>query len=188
MLKHSAHDGCAPHDTAPVAVAQETRLRVASPLAKHPTDPHEAPPTLDALAPAGGTPDAVAMAHGSCRAATLPAWAQRGLAPDMATGRAPPHKTWRLCCAEPPEPPPADARLQVQRASKRQPASGHALDRLRTCPVEPVLGLIKAVGGGRQLSGRGLTAAAGAGGLGCVAVHRKRWHMLLAASAAALPA
>jgi hypothetical protein len=181
MLKHSAHDGFDQHATAPVAVAQETRLIVASPLSNHPTDPHEAAPTLDAIAPAGGTPDAVAMANGACSETTLQACAQRGIAPDLATGREPHHQTWRLCCAEPPEPPPADASLQVTMAYTLQTEIGHALSRLRTCTVEPVIGLIKEVWGFRQLSLRGLTAAAGAGGLGCVAFNRKRWHILLAA-------
>jgi transposase len=181
IMQNSANDGFDQHDTAQVAVTQDTLLLVASTLSHHPTDHHEAAPTLDAIAPAVGPPDAVAMANGYCSAATLQACAQRGLAPYIATGRAPHHKTWRLCFAEPPEPPPTAASLKVKMAYKLPTEMGHALYRLRKCTVEPVIGLIKAVLGFRQLSLRGLTAAAGAWGLVCLAFNLKRLHILLGA-------
>lgn len=121
------------------------------------------------------------MDNGYFSAAPPQACAQRGIEPYIATGRAPHHKTWRSFCAEPPEPPPDDARLQVKRASTLHPEIGHAIYRLRKCTVEPVSGLIKEVLGFRQRSLRGLAAAAGAWGLVCFAFQLKRLHVLLLA-------
>jgi Transposase DDE domain len=96
----------------------------------------------------------------------------------MATGREPHHKTWRRFFAEQPAPPPDDASLQVKMAYTLHTEIGNALYRLRKCTVEPVIGLIKAVLGFRQLSLRGLAAAAGEWGLVCLACNLKRLHIL----------
>ena len=63
-------------------------------------------------------------------------------------------------------------------ADKLQTEIGKALYRLRTCTVEPVLGIIKAILGFRQFSRRGLKAAAGEWGLVCLAFNLKRLHTL----------
>lgn len=181
MMKNSSNDGFDQHYNAQVAVAQDTLLIVASTLSNHPTDHHEAAPTLDAIASAVGTPEAVAMDNGYFSEATLQACAQRGIEPYIATGREPHHKTWRLFFAEQPEPPPDDASLKVKMAYKLQTEIGNAIYRLRKCTVEPVIGLIKEVLGFRQLSLRGLAAAAGEWGLVCLAFNLKRLHILLLA-------
>ena len=142
---------------------------------------HQPAPTLDAIASAVGTPEAVAMDNGYFSEATLQACAQRGIEPYIATGREPHHKTWRLFFAEQPEPPPDDASLKVKMAYKLQTEIGNAIYRLRKCTVEPVIGLIKEVLGFRQLSLRGLAAAAGEWGLVCLAFNLKRLHILLLA-------
>ena len=58
-------------------------------------------------------------------------------------------------------------------------AIGKAIDRLRQCTVEPVIGLIQEGLGLRQFSRRGALAAGGEWCLVCVAFHRKRLHPLL---------
>ena len=57
-------------------------------------------------------------------------------------------------------------------------APGKAPHGARTCTVEPVLGIIKAILGFRQFSRRGLKAAAGEWGLVCLAFNLKRLHTL----------
>lgn len=59
-------------------------------------------------------------------------------------------------------------------AYKLQTEIGGAIDRLRKCPVEPVLGISKDSLGCRQGSLRGLWAAAGAWCLVCLACNVKR--------------
>jgi len=181
IMKNSANDGFDQHDNVQVAVAQDTLRIVASTLSNHPTDHHEAAPTLDAIASEVGTPEAVAMDNGYFSAATLQACAQRGIEPYIATGRESYHKTWHTCFAEPPEPPPAAASPKVKMAYKLHTEIGHAIYRLRKCTVEPVIGLIKEVLGCRQFSLRGLATAAGEWSLVCLAFHIKRLHILLLA-------
>jgi Transposase DDE domain len=181
ILKNSANDGFDQHDTAPGAVTQETLLIVASTLSTPPTAQHEPPQRLDASAPVGGTPAAVAMDNGSFREATRQAGAPRGIEPSIAPGREPHHQTWRRFCAEQSAPPPTDASLKVKMASKLPTEIGNTIYRLRKCPVAPVRGLSKAVWGFRQLSLRGLTGAAGAWGVVCLAFNLKRLHILLGA-------
>jgi hypothetical protein len=55
---------------------------------------------------------------------------------------------------------------------------GQGIYRLRKCIVEPVIGVIKAVLGFRQLSLRGLEAADGEWALVCLAFNLKRMHAL----------
>jgi len=57
-------------------------------------------------------------------------------------------------------------------------AIGQAIYRLRTCTVEPVIGIIKEVLGFRQCSLRGREAVAGEWGLVCLAFNLKRLHGL----------
>jgi len=181
IMKNSSNDGFDQHYNAQVAVAQESLLIVAVALSNHPTDQREAEPTLDAIAPEVGTPEAVALDNGYFSEANIRACEQRGIEPYIATGREPHHKNWQAFFAERPELPPADASLKVQMAYKLQTEIGKALYRLRKCTVEPVIGLIKEALGFRQFSLRGLAAAAGEWGLVCLAFNLKRLHTLLAA-------
>ena len=151
---------------------------VASTLSNHPNAHAEAIPTLDAIPLALGTPKAGALDHGSFSATNIAAMEARDIEPSMATGRIPPHPSWQASCAQQPAPPPAEASPKVQRASKLQTEIGGALYRLRTCPVEPVLGIITDLLGFRQGSLRGLQAAAGAWCLVCIAFNLKRLHTL----------
>ena len=63
-------------------------------------------------------------------------------------------------------------------ASKLRAEIGQAIQRLRKCTVEPVIGIIKEVLGFRQFSLRGLKAAAGEWCLVCLAFNLKRMHTL----------
>ena len=113
--------------------------------------------------------------------ATFQACEQRGIDPYIATGRAPHHQSWQTLFDEQLEPPPADASPRVKMAYKLQTEIGQAIYRLRKCTVEAVIGIIKEVLGFRQLSLRGLVAAAGEWGLTvCLAFNLKRLHRLMA--------
>jgi hypothetical protein len=180
LMKHSNHDGCDPHDKAPIATDHTSGLVVAPSWSNPANEQAAVEPPLEALPEAWGTPPAGALDPGSLSAANRSAVAQRGLDPSSAVGREPPPQHWAVSCAPPLVPPPEAARPLVKRAYQRRTASGQAIDRLRHCTVEPVSGLIKDVLGFRQFSRRGLTAAAGAWCLGGLAFHRKRLHGLLA--------
>ncbi len=181
IMKNSTNDGFDQHYNAQVAVDQGSLLVVAATLSNHPNDQHEAEPTLEAIAPEVGTPEAVAMDNGYFSEVNVQACERRGIEPYIATGREPHQKNWPAVFAEQPVPPPADASPKVKMAYKLQTEIGHALYRLRKCTVEPVIGLIKEVLGFRQFSLRGLAAAAGEWGLVCLAFNLKRLHTLLAA-------
>ena len=96
----------------------------------------------------------------------------------MATGRDAHDQRWRERLVQTPVPPRDDASPKVTMASKRHTDIGQAISRLRTCTVEPVCGLIKATLGFRQCSLRGLQAAAGEWGGGCLALNLQRLHTL----------
>jgi transposase len=179
IMKNPTNQGFEQHDNGQVAVDQQSLLIVGPALSHHPTDTHEAAPTLAASPPALGTPDAAALDTGYAGPATLEACARRGSEPYIATGREPHHQSWRVRCAPLPEPPPADASPQVQRAYKLQTPVGKAIYGARKCTVEPVIGIIKEVLGFRQFSLRGLLAAAGEWCLVCLAFNLKRLHTLL---------
>jgi len=181
IMKNSTDDGFDQHYNAQAAVDQESLLIVAGTLSNHPNDQHEAEPTLDAIAPEVGTPEALTMDNGYFSEPTIQACEQRGIEPYIATGREPHHKNWQTFFAERPEPPPADAPPKIKMAYKLQTEIGRAIYRLRKCTVEPVIGLIKEVLGFRQFSLRGLAAAAGEWCLVCLAFNLKRLHTLLAA-------
>src|SRR5947209_14942068 len=94
---------------AQVAVDQASLLIVGSALSNHPNDSQEAEPTLAAIPPEVGTPDAAALDTGYGGPATLEACARRGIEPYIATGREPHHQSWRDRFAPLPAPPPPDA-------------------------------------------------------------------------------
>jgi hypothetical protein len=159
-------------------VEQHSCLLVASTLSNHPHDQAEAIPTLDAIPLALGKPKAGALDHGSSSATNIAAMEARDIEPSIATGRLPHHPSWQSYVAQQPVPPPADASPKVHMAYKLQTDIGGAIYRLRKCPVEPVLGIIKDLLGFRQCSLRGLRAAAGEGCLVCIACNLKRLHTL----------
>ncbi len=179
IMKNPTNAGFEQHYNVQVAVDQESLLIVGPALSNHPNDAHEAEPTLAAIPPQIGTPDAAAMDRGYGGPATLEACARRGIEPYIATGREPHHQSWQERFAPLPAPPPAEASPQVQMAYKLQTARGKAIYGARKCTVEPVIGIIKEVLGFRQFSLRGLPAATGEWCLVCLAFNLKRLHTLL---------
>jgi transposase len=161
-----------------IAVDQKSLLIVASALSNHPNDSQEAEPTLAAIAPVIGMPEAAALDAGYFGPATLAACAKRGIEPYIATGRDPHHPSWQQRFAPLPAPPPEDASPQVKMAYKLKTALGKAIYGARKCTVEPVIGIIKEVLGFRQFSLRGEQAAAGEWCLVCLAFNLKRFHTL----------
>ena len=181
IMKNSTDGGFDQHYNVQVAVDQDSLLIVAPSLSNHPNDQHEVEPTLEALSPRLGQPDAAALDNGYFSSANVQALEQRGIEPYIATGREPHHQSWQSFFAEQSTPPPADASLKEKMAYKLQTEIGQAIYRLRKCTVEPVIGIIKEVLGFRQFSLRGLAAAAGEWCLVCLAFNLKRLHVLLAA-------
>jgi transposase len=179
VMKNSSDGGFDQHYNAQVAVDQDSLLIVAHTLSNHPTDQAEAIPTLEAIPPEVGTPDAGALDCGFFNVKTIEYMLRRGIEPYIATGREPHHRAWHLFFAERPQPPTAEASLRVKMAYKLQTAIGHAIYRLRKCTVEPVIGIIKEVLHFRQFSLRGLVAAAGEWSLMCSAFNLKRLHSLV---------
>jgi hypothetical protein len=159
-------------------VEQDSFLMVANTLSNHPNDQAEAIPTLDAIPLALGKPKAGALDHGYFSTTTITAMEARDIEPYIATGRTPHHPSWQAYFAQQPPLPPADGSPKVPMAYKLQTEIGGAVYRLRTCTVEPVLGIIKDILGFRQCSLRGLWAAAGEWCLVCMAFHLKRLHTL----------
>jgi transposase len=178
LMKNSTHDGFDQHYNAQVATDQDRLLMVAHALANHANDQAEVAPTLDTLPEALGTPPAGALDTGYVSAANIAALELRGMEPSIAVGRQPHHPHWSAYGAPPPAPPPDDANPLVKMADKLRTEIGQAIYRLRTCTVEPVIGIIKAVLGFRQFSLRGLAAAAGEWCLVCLAFNLKRLHVL----------
>ena len=178
IMKNSSDQGVNQDYNAQVAVDQQSLLIVGDSLSNHPNDQAEAIPTLDAIAPEVGTPEAAALDAGYFSATTIQALLDRGIAPYIATGRDPHHPSWKERFAAEPAPPPPDASLTVQMAYQLRTAIGKAVYGARKSTVEPVIGIIKEVLGFRQFSLRGLGAAAGEWSLVCVAWNLKRLHVL----------
>jgi transposase len=181
IMKNSNNQGFDQHYNAQVAVDQDSFLIVANTLSNHPNDYAEMEPTLDAIPAELGTPDAAAMDNGYFSTDNITACEARGIAPYIATGREPHHRSWTAYFAKLPASPPEDASPTVKMAYKLQTEIGKAIYGLRKCTVEPVIGIIKEVLGFRQFSLRGLAAAAGEWCLVCLAFNLKRLHMLLMA-------
>jgi transposase len=178
IMKNPTDAGFEQDYNAQIAVDQGSLLIVGSALSNHPNDSQEAEPTLEAIAPALGTPDAAALDAGYFGPATLAACARRGIEPYIATGRDPHHPSWQQRFAPLPDLPPEDASSQVKMAYKLKTALGKAIYSARKCTVEPVIGIIKEVLGFRQFSLRGEQAAAGEWCLVCLAFNLKRFHTL----------
>ena len=180
IMKNSTDAGFDQHFNAQAAVEQDSLLIVAQGLSNHPNDKAEALPTLDALAPELGQPEAAALDNGFFSETNIAGMQARGIEPYIATGREPHHKSWQALVAAQPAPPPDDATPTVKMAYKLQTDIGQAIYRLRKCTVEPVIGIIKEILGFRQFSLRGLPAATGEWCLVCLAFNLKRLHILMA--------
>src|SRR6266545_1852705 len=152
IMKHSSTEGFEQDYNAQIAVDQASLLVVGLSLSNHPTDQREAKPTLDAIPPQIGLPDAVAMDHGFFSAANIQVCEQRGIDPYIATGRDPHHPSWQERFAILPNPPADIASPTLKMAYKLKTVIGRAIYRLRKCTVEPVIGIIKEVMGFRQFS------------------------------------
>jgi hypothetical protein len=63
-MKHRSTEGFEQDYNAQIAVDQDSLLIVGESLSNHPTDQREAEPTLDAIPPAIGPPQAGAMDNG----------------------------------------------------------------------------------------------------------------------------
>jgi transposase len=179
IMKHSGTEGFEQDYNAQVAVDQKSLLIVGESLSNHPTDQHEAEPTLDAIPAQIGPPSAGAMDNGYFSEANIALCERRGIDPYIATGRDPHHLSWQERFAALPEAPAADASPTVKMAYKLKTVIGKAVYRLRKCTVEPVIGIIKEVLGFRQFSLRGEQAAGGEWCLVCLAFNLKRLHSLL---------
>lgn len=180
IMKNSTDQGFDQHYNAQAAVEQDSLLIVGTSLSNHANDQAEVVPTLDAISPAVGRPDAAALDTGYFSAANIETLQGRGIEPYIATGREPHHRNWEEYFAEAPAPPPADASPKEQMAYKLRTAVGKAIYRLRKCTVEPVIGIIKEVLGFRQFSLRGVAGAAGEWCLVSLAWNLKRLHVLAA--------
>ncbi len=178
IMKNSTNEGYDQHYNVQAATDQDSLLIVAHALSNHPNDKQEAAPTLDAISPAIGKPDAAALDNGYFSEANIAACQKRGIEPYIATGREPHHLDWHTFFQEQPEPPAQDASPKVKMAYKLQTDIGQAIYRLRKSTIEPVIGIIKEVLGFRQFSLRGLEAAAGEWCLVCLAFNLKRMHTL----------
>jgi transposase len=180
IMKNSTDQGFNQAYNAQAVVDQATLLVVGQRVTNHPNDKNETLPDLDAVPAAVGRPQAAAGDTGFYSAANIVGLEERGIAPYLATGRAPHHPNWREYFAEQPAPPPADASPAVKMAYQLRSELGQAIYRLRKCTVEPVFGIIKETLGFRQFSLRGLVAVAGEWCLVCLAFNLKRLHVLLA--------
>jgi transposase len=180
VMQNSTDEGFDQHYNAQVVVDQASWLIVATSLSNHPNDRREAEPTVDAISPRVGKPEAAALDNGYWSPSNVKALEDRGIDVYIATGREPHHVSWEKFFAKQSAPPPAEASPQVKMAYKLQTDVGRAIYRLRKMTVEPVIGLIKEVLGFRQFSLRGLGAAAGEWCLVCLAFNLKRLHVLMA--------
>jgi len=179
IMKNSTNAGVDQHYNVQVAVDQESLLILAPALSNHPNDKQEAQPTLDAISPKLGKPDAAALDNGYFSTANIKTFEDRHIDAYIATGREPHHKDWHTFFQEQIEPPAENASTKVKMAYKLQTEIGQAIYRLRKCTVEPVIGIIKEVLGFRQFSLRGLAAVAGEWCLVCLAFNLKRMHTLM---------
>jgi transposase len=178
IMKNSTDDGFDQHYNVQVAADQESLLIVAHALSNHPNDKQEALPTLKAISPELGQPNAVALDNGYFSEANIQGCEKLGIDPYIATGRELHHLDWHTFFQQHPEPPADQASAIVKMAYKLQTEIGHAIYRLRKCTVEPIIGIIKEILGFRQFSLRGLAATTGEWCLVCLAFNLKRMHSL----------
>ena len=179
IMKNSTNGGFDQHYNVQVAVDQDNLFVVGNTLSNHPVDTYEAIPTVEAIPPEIGKPQAAALDKIYFAPQNIQDFEAREIEPFIATGREPHHKSWQERFAQTPEPPPDEASPMVKMAYKLQTEIGKAIYGLRKSTVEPVIGIIKEVLGFRQFSLRGLGAAAGEWCLVCLAFNLKRLHVLV---------
>lgn len=177
-MKDSTNAGVDQHYNVQVGVDQGSLLILAPALSNHPNDKQEVQPTLEAISPELGTPEAAALDNGYFSAANIKTFEDHAIEAYIATGREPHHKDWQTFFQEQPEPPADNASPKVKMAYKLQAEIGQAIYRLRKCTVEPVIGIIKEILGFRQFSFCGQAAVAGEWCLVCLAFNLKRMHTL----------
>lgn len=178
IMKNPNNDGFDQHYNAQMAVDQESYLILASTLSNHPNDKQEALPTVDAIPPELGHPEAATLDNGYWSEDNVNGFLARGIEPYIATGREPHYRSWQAYFEQQPQPPAEDAPPLEKMAHKLRTKIGRAIYRLRKCTVEPVMGIIKEVLGFRQFSLRGLEAVTGEWVLLCLAFNLKRLHTL----------
>jgi hypothetical protein len=178
IMKNSNNKGFDQHYNAQVAVDHDHLLIVSATLSSNPTDRQEALPTVDAISPQIGSPDAAALDNGYFSADNIIGFKDRGINPLIATGRDPHYHCWRFYFEQQSDPPPENASATVKMAYELRTEVGQAIYRLRKCTVEPVIGIIKEILGFRQFSLRSLAAASGEWVLVCLAFNLKRLHVL----------
>lgn len=181
IMKQGNHDGFEQAYNTQAAVSESSLLIVANTLSNHPTDHHEAIPTIQAIPEPLGKPTTAALDAGYFTVETIETLTQMGIEPYIATGRQPHHPDWRTWLQKASDPPPATAAPRLKMTYKLQTAIGQAIYRLRKSTVEPVFGIIKETLGFRQFSLRGLVKAAGEWNLVCLAYNLKRLHRLATA-------
>jgi hypothetical protein len=99
MMKNSTNDGFDQHYNAQAAVEQNSMLIVATSLSNHPNDKKEVEPTLQALPPELGKPNAVALDNGFFSETNINFMEGVGIEPYIATGRE--ERSLRVtCCGE----------------------------------------------------------------------------------------
>ena len=178
IMKNSTNDGFDQHYNVQAAVEQSSMLIVATSLSNHPNDKQEAQPTLDALSPKLGKPEAAALDNGYFSETNIRIFEQREIEAYIATGREAHYKDLNTLLGNLPDSPSADASPKEKMAYKLATEIGHAIYRLRKCTVEPVIGIIKEIMGFRQFSLRGLKSVIGEWCLVCLAFNLKRMHIL----------
>ena len=179
IMKNSTDEGFDQHYNVQAAVAQESMLILATSLSNHPNDKQEVRPTVNALSPQLGHPQAAALDTGFFSEANIRFLEERNIDPYIAIGRDSHQRDVASLLAGVPTPPPADASPTEKMAYKLRTEIGHAIYALRKSTVEPVIGIIKEVLGFRQFSLRGLLPAAGEWSLVCLAFNLKRLHLLM---------
>ena len=121
IMKNSNNNGFDQHYNVQVAVEQDSFLIVSNTLSNHPNDYADIEPTLDAVPPELGTPEAVAMDNGYFSEDNVMACEERDIEPYIATGREPHHRSWKDYFAELPAPPPEDASPTVKMDGLQSP-------------------------------------------------------------------
>ena len=180
IMKNSNNSGFDQHYNAQVAVDQQSFLIISNTISNHPTDRHEAIPTLGAIPEEAGKPKAVALDNGYFSTNNISDIKDLGVEPYIATGREPHHRSWKdFFSSDQPTPPAEDASPMVKMAYSLKTEIGRAIYRLRKCTVEPVIGIIKETLGFRQFSLRGHEGVSGEWVLVCIAFDIKRLHALL---------
>jgi transposase len=165
---------------AQAVVAAGSMLVVTNDVVQAPNDKQQLTPALDALDKLPGQlgrPDIFLADNGYYSEANVTACADAGIAPLIAPGRDPHHRTWKERFAEAPPAPDDPTPMQAMLHRLATP-EGRQTYGLRKHTPEPVFGIIKSVMGFRQFSMRGLEKAKGEWNLVTMAWNIKRMFAL----------